>query len=147
MSSHEDDGPSPLTRIAQLESFVKQLRMAPRQRKCVLPDLDKFNDTSKLNYTDPSEWPIDSLNYVYRIRARHLAAWTLFRLFRPFRPVPRIFSTFGTFGPSSKPPSHVNGPSFRRPNRPFNSRTRSTTRAIAARQRARRYKAYRRSRG
>ncbi|EKD20573.1 hypothetical protein MBM_01255 [Drepanopeziza brunnea f. sp. 'multigermtubi' MB_m1] len=45
MSSHEDDGPSPLTRIAQLESFVEQLRMAPRQRKCVLPDPDKFNGT------------------------------------------------------------------------------------------------------
>ncbi|KAJ5052396.1 uncharacterized protein L3040_002146 [Drepanopeziza brunnea f. sp. 'multigermtubi'] len=45
MSSYEDDGPSPLTRIAQLESLVKQLRMAPRQRKCVLPDPDKFNGT------------------------------------------------------------------------------------------------------
>ncbi|EKD18867.1 hypothetical protein MBM_03109 [Drepanopeziza brunnea f. sp. 'multigermtubi' MB_m1] len=36
MSSYEDDGPSPLTRIAQLESLVKQLRMALSPAQCVL---------------------------------------------------------------------------------------------------------------
>ncbi|EKD18242.1 hypothetical protein MBM_03235 [Drepanopeziza brunnea f. sp. 'multigermtubi' MB_m1] len=193
MSSHEDDGPSPFTRIAQLESFVEQLRMALRQRKCVLPDPDKFNGTvqrwdtwlplikAKLLVDDQLVLAYDNLNkiqeaedkllackqgtdalYIYVLRFERLLhaarcqtwpdankiiafrnAWTLFRLFRP---VLRILSASGLIG-SLEPPSHVNGPSSRRPNGPFSSRPRLTTRAIAARQRARRYRAYRRSRG
>ncbi|KAJ5050948.1 uncharacterized protein L3040_002815 [Drepanopeziza brunnea f. sp. 'multigermtubi'] len=73
MSSHEDDGPSPLTRIAQLESFVEQLRMAPRQRKCVLPDPDKFNGTDYNTLLDQLALAYDNPNKIQEAEDKLLA--------------------------------------------------------------------------
>ncbi|EKD17701.1 hypothetical protein MBM_04070 [Drepanopeziza brunnea f. sp. 'multigermtubi' MB_m1] len=73
MSSHEDDGPSPLTRIAQLESLVEQLRTAPRQRKCVLPDPDKFNGTDYNTLLDQLALAYDNPNKIQEAEDKLLA--------------------------------------------------------------------------
>ncbi|EKD16091.1 hypothetical protein MBM_06102 [Drepanopeziza brunnea f. sp. 'multigermtubi' MB_m1] len=66
MSSYEDDGPSPLTRIAQLESLVEQLRMALSPAQCVLfSDPDKFNNTVPFFNASAQDFGSSELQYRY----------------------------------------------------------------------------------
>ncbi|EKD20766.1 hypothetical protein MBM_01448 [Drepanopeziza brunnea f. sp. 'multigermtubi' MB_m1] len=132
MSSYEDDGPSPLTRIAQLESLdyntlLDQLALAYDNPNKIQKAKDKLLACKQgtdalyiyvlrferlLHAARYQTWP--DANKIIAFRN----AWTLFR---PFRPVPRILSASGPIG-SLEPPSHVNGPSSRRPNGPFNTK-------------------------